>query len=274
MTFRSRYLVAAVVGLCLAHPLLGQEPGPLAVEHGPTLTPQARPSVNQQIADTIAEQLRQDGRLRGYSIDVSYRDGTAEVRGTVADQPQREEALRLVQGVPGVERVVDHLTLANGPALTQVQASGEPPLAAEPPAVKPPPLAESAPALAPEPPPAVKPPPGTETPAPPASVPGAAAEGMPPEPLPMFQAPQPGPFAVNDPRFPPYAWPTYAPYNNYSRVAYPLAYPYNAWPYIGPMYPYPKIPLGWRSVKLEWMDGYWWFSKTATKYDWWRIRYW
>src|SRR6266849_1077663 len=104
MTVRSRYLVAAAVGLCLAHPLLGQEPGRLAVERGPTLAPpQARPSVNQQIADNIAEQLRQDGRLRGYSIDVSYRDGTAEVRGTVADQAQREEALRLVQGVPGVE---------------------------------------------------------------------------------------------------------------------------------------------------------------------------
>jgi hypothetical protein len=193
MTVRSRYLVAAAVGLCLAHPLLGQEPGRLAVERGPTLAPQTRPSVNQQIADNIAEQLRQDGRLRGYSIDVSYRDGTAEVRGTVADQPQREEALRLVQGVPGVERVVDHLTLTSGPAITRVQASGEPP-------------------LAPEPPPVIKPPPITEPVPPPAPVPGGAAgNGMPPEPLPMFQAPQPGPFAVNDPKFPPYAWPTYAP---------------------------------------------------------------
>jgi hypothetical protein len=257
MTVRSRFLVAAAVGLCLAHPLLGQEPGRLAVEHGPAVAPQSGPSVNQQIADTIAGQLRQDGKLRGYSIDVNYHDGTAELRGSVADQPQREEALRLVQGVPGVERVVDHLTLPGGAAITQVQATTEPPLAAEPP-------------------PAVKPPPaGAGEPAPPpAPVPGGAVGGMPPEPLPMFQAPQPGPFACTDPKFPPYAWPTYAPYNNYSRVAYPLAYPYNAWPYIGPMYPYPKIPLGWRSVKLEWEDGYWWFSKTATRYDWWRIRYW
>ena len=33
---------------------------------------------------------------------------------------------------------------------------------------------------------------------------------------------------------PPYAWPTYAPYDNFSRVATPLAYPYNSFPYIGP----------------------------------------
>ena len=32
--------------------------------------------------------------------------------------------------------------------------------------------------------------------------------------------------------------------------------------------------FGWRSVKLQWEDGYWWFSKTATKYDWWRLKYW
>ena len=76
------------------------------------------------------------------------------------------------------------------------------------------------------------------------------------------------------PKMPPYAWPTYAPYNNYSRVAYPEAYPYNAWPFIGPPYPFPKVPLGWRSVKLEWDDGYWWYSRTASKYDWWKLRYW
>jgi hypothetical protein len=103
-----------------------------------------------------------------------------------------------------------------------------------------------------------------------------AAPGVagPPEAVPVFQAPGPVPYALNPPKMPPYAWPTYAPYNNYSRVAYPLAYPYNAWPYIGPCYPFPKIPLGWRSVKLEWDDGYWWYSKTATKYDWWKLRYW
>ncbi len=94
-----------------------------------------------------------------------------------------------------------------------------------------------------------------------------------PEATPIFQAPAPAPYDLNPPRMPPYAWPTYAPYNNYSRVAAPTAYPYNAWPFIGPIYPFPKVPLGWRAVRLEWDDGFWWFSKTATKWDWWKLRF-
>jgi hypothetical protein len=73
---------------------------------------------------------------------------------------------------------------------------------------------------------------------------------------------------------PPYAWPTYAPYNNFSRVAYPQNYPYQSWPYIGPCYPFPKIPPGWRSVKLEWEDGHWWYSRVATGNGYWRLRFW
>src|SRR6202040_2132239 len=80
------------------------------------------------------------------------------------------------------------------------------------------------------------------------------------EPTPIFQARPPSPYDLNPPQMPPNAWPTYAPYNNFSRVAYPEAYPYNAWPFIGPIYPFPKVPLGWRSVKLQWDDGYWWFG--------------
>ncbi|HEV3143891.1 MAG TPA: BON domain-containing protein [Gemmataceae bacterium] len=79
---------------------------------------------------------------------------------------------------------------------------------------------------------------------------------------------------LNPPKMPPYAWPSYAPYNNYSRVAYPTAYPYNAWPYIGPFYPFPKVPLGWRSVTLEWQDGHWWMGRNGKSHDYWRVRYW
>jgi hypothetical protein len=243
MTVRSRYLLAAAVGMCMAHPLLGQEPGRLAVDRGQALAPQVAPSLNQQVANSIADHLRQSGQLRHYDVDVRFQDGTAELSGNVADQLQREEAVRLVQGVPGVERVVDHLTLAESGTISRVQAAAPPPLA-EPPAA------------APVPPPV------------------ATAPGQPTEPMPLAAAPQPGPYDVNAPRMPPYAWPTYAPYNNYSRVAYPEAYPYNAWPFIGPVYPFPKIPLGWRAVKLDWRDGHWWFSKFATKHDWWRLRYW
>ena len=32
--------------------------------------------------------------------------------------------------------------------------------------------------------------------------------------------------------------------------------------------------LGWRSIQLKWMDGHWWYGRTATGHDWWRVRYW
>lgn len=227
----SRYWLAAA--LALAGAGLGTAAGPAAEPGRLGLAP----SPNQQTADTIAAHLRQSAQLRHYTIDVEFRDGAAAVSGTVAEQPQREEVLRLVQGVPGVERVVDRLSVSA--PLLQVQAA----------APLPPPL-------------------------PPGALPPPVAAPKVNEPVPMFQAPAPSPYDLNNPKMPPYAWPTYAPYNNYSRVGTPTAYPYNAWPFIGPIYPFPKVPLGWRSVKLEWDDGYWWFSKTATKYDWWKIRYW
>ena len=79
---------------------------------------------------------------------------------------------------------------------------------------------------------------------------------------------------MQPPPMPPNAWPAYAPYNNYSRVGYPTLYPYQAFPFIGPQYPFPKVPLGWRAVTLQWQDGFWWYSTHSTSHDWWRLRYW
>jgi hypothetical protein len=94
------------------------------------------------------------------------------------------------------------------------------------------------------------------------------------EPMPIFQGGgMPNP-AMQPPPMPPYAWPTVAPYNNFSRVAYPTLYNYEQWPFIGPFYPFPRVPMGWRSVSLTWQDGHWWYGRNATGHDWWRIRYW
>jgi hypothetical protein len=227
-------LLAAALGLWMGQALPAQEPAR-------PVNPAEPPSANQKTADTIAEHLRQSGQLRQYSIDVAFANGTAELNGVVADQLQREEALRVVQGVPGVERVRDHLRLAESP-ITPVQAAVPAPVPVAPP--------PALPSIA------------------------LGGIGVPVEPAPLFAAAAPSPFDVNPPKLPPYAWPTYAPYNNLSRVAYPTAYPYNAWPFIGPIYPFPKIPPGWRSVKLEWQDGHWWYSKVACPHDWWRVRYW
>lgn len=64
--------------------------------------------------------------------------------------------------------------------------------------------------------------------------------------------------SYDNPQMPGYAWPSYAAYPNYAAVSYPQQYSPTAWPYIGPFYPYPQVPLGWRKVTLEWDDG-WWF---------------
>jgi hypothetical protein len=264
VSFSSRHWLAAVVGLSFSCPW------PMPAAERPTGEPSGlgmraawSAADNQKVADAIAARLGESGQLRHYTVDIAFRDGAAQVSGSVADQSQREEVLRLVQGVPGVERVVDRLNVSG--AILRVQAgvapgrlqpvpSGEIPVpspSAPVPPVPAPPAAPGAPAA---------PPPGVPV-------------TPPPEAVPSFQAPAPSYYSLNPPRVPPYSWPTYAPYNNYSRVAYPEAYPYNAWPFIGPIYPFPKVPLGWRAVKLEWDDGYWWFSKVATKHDWWRLRY-
>jgi hypothetical protein len=79
-------------------------------------------------------------------------------------------------------------------------------------------------------------------------------------PQPTF-TPQPGgraaPVRYDQPYMPNHAWPSYAAYPNYAAVTYPKQYSPTAWPYIGPFYPYPQVPLGWRKVTLEWDDGWW-----------------
>ena len=69
---------------------------------------------------------------------------------------------------------------------------------------------------------------------------------------------------TDNPQMPGYAWPSYAAYPNYAAVTYPHQYSATAWPYIGPFYPYPQVPLGWRKVMLEWDDG-WWFLDFKSK---------
>ena len=73
----------------------------------------------------------------------------------------------------------------------------------------------------------------------------------------------------NMPNMPNHAWPSYAAYPNYSQVAYPEQYSASAWPYIGPFYPYPQIPMGWRQAQLEWDDGHWSLNFRPRTDKWW-----
>jgi hypothetical protein len=204
---------------------------------------------NQQLADDVAVALRQ-GRLKNFHVDIRAVDGAVELIGKVADVGQRDEAIRLAKSVAGVRRVVDGLLVLNDRAIVPVQQKED----EQPEQAPPPQKLNMQPAL----------PPSTMLP----NIPSTC----PMEPTP-FNLNAPNDQFMRPPPLPPYAWPTYAPYNNYSRVAYPTLYPADAWPGIGPVYPYPKVPMGWRSVQLTWQDGYWWYGKGVNGHDWWRLRY-
>jgi hypothetical protein len=226
------------------------------------------PSLNQRLAETVAETLNHSPLLKQFRVNVSAQDGQVALSGIVQTPAQRVEVLRLAQSVPGVVAVHDRLEVVQPGQVVPAQAL--PPFVAAP---QPEPqkggdlpkvIGKPKEGKKPETGPLLPPGPGGFVPAP-----GGVLEPMP------LQGPPPGfPSATQPPPMPPYAWPTYAPYNNYSRVAYPNLYPYESFPFIGPIYPFPKIPLGWRSVNLTWEDGHWWLGRNATGHDWWRIRYW
>lgn len=266
MTVR-KFLVAGWLSLGAGASLgFGQEavptvPGKLPVE---VVQPSPVDTANQRTAEAIAAALGGNVKLAGYRIDVVFVDGVAELHGNVLDPAQQAIAKQTALSVAGVRDVRDHLTLVrNDVAVVQDQV---------------PALPKDAPPLG-----------GPNGPFPP--MPGQMPGPMPGQaappfgPIPNNPFPSPSPMMMNHPGMmpnpqyqppplPPYAWPTYAPYNNYSRVAHPTQHTYNQWPFIGPMYPYPKIPLGWRRITLEWQDGSWWYGRESNSHDWWRIRYW
>jgi hypothetical protein len=266
--------MTAMLGWGLGGVLAGQEPARLDVPQGQAAAA-AKATSNQQIANTIAGHLLQSAHLQGLRIDVAFQNGTAELTGVLPSQMQRDEAVRIAQGIPGVERVRDGLTVAAAPMssvpVQAMPATAMVPMPAMPLGMALQPVAAMQPVMP------VQAGMGEAAPLPRPMGPANGAVtpfSVPADPAAVFPTGYQSPYVLNSPMMPPYAWPTYAPYNNYSRVAYPNAYPYNSWPFIGPAYPFPKVPLGWRKVTLEWQDGHWWFGKIATCYDWWRLRYW
>jgi hypothetical protein len=194
---------------------------------------------NQSLANTVATTLEKSGNLHGKTVDITVTDGIVELKGKVTDGAQHDAVISTVLTIPGVKSVIDSMSTSALLPVRPVQALESPTLA-------PPPAG--------------------------AGVLPAPTAGPIVDPLPLGGGATP--YDLSPPRLPPYAWPTYAPYNNVSRVAYPNNYPSNAFPFIGPFYPFPKVPLGWRSVTLEWQDGHWWMGRNGTKYDYWRVRYW
>jgi hypothetical protein len=187
---------------------------------------------NQAMAERIGAALT-NARLSGYDIKIRFIQGTATLAGSVGTPQQRILADQVCRTVPGVRTVDNQLQVhpTAPPSMLQQAAYQDP--------------AQAAPM-------------DPMTPAPgPAMVPGyPGAMGAP---VPVYSNAVPGtnPTIYNQPYFPPYAWPAQAQYPNSAAIQYPKQYAASAWPYIGPFYPYPQVPLGWRKVTLEWDDGHW-----------------
>lgn len=201
---------------------------------------------DQATADQIAVVLRDSGKMRNYSVGVKYKNGTVWLSGRVASEQQMQSALQVVSDIEGVGQIVNGLSVnANAkaaksakPSARRVSATGAD--LATPGASQPTADSDVAPA-------------GYH-----AVQARRAARHAPP--AAGFDCP-PGdvaPPAYDQPHMPNYAWPSYAASPNYAAVTYPKQYSPTAFPFIGPFYPYPQVPLGWRKVSLEWDDG-WWF---------------
>ena len=219
-------------------------------------------------AQQIAGNLKQSGKLKDYRVGVKYEDGVAWLSGTVTSEQQRQIAELVARNSAGVKHVVNKLEIESAgeeasaiedqnfetasnsrPQQRQARASRQPRQATR--SNMPVPYARTGG-------PAVQPaaysrqvqycPDG-----------GCMDGGMAPAPMGGGIPGAVGQSASYDnPQMPGYAWPSYASSPNYAALTYPKQYSASAWPYIGPFYPYPQVPLGWRKVTMEWDDG-WWF---------------
>ena len=221
---------------------------------------------DQEAAQQIATILRDSGRMKDYSVGVKYKEGTVWMSGRVSSNQQMQAALGVVSDIEGIEQIVNNMSVGRGkqPAAARRVSHTSAALNAAPAGQMQAPMNYGMQA-------------GPMGPGMQGGPMGPGMQGGPVAPAgynhlarqaarnacpPTMYAPAGGgggnPPAYDQPHMPNYAWPSYASYPNYSALTYPQQYSPTAWPYIGPFYPYPQVPLGWRKVALEWDDG-WWF---------------
>lgn len=254
-------LLALTPGITLAGPLnspqLQQSTNPNPQYAALKQSKKEKGNSNQETANKIASSLKK-AKLSGFEIEISVQNGVATLDGMVASRDQRAAAAKAAL-VPGVHRVDNRLQVSELPPKLNDQTSDSPRRpAGRPQSIRPTNfqgrgLEGDAPAQQAMPPQAMGP------------------MGGPPAGIPSYG--QPGGSAshtiYNQPNFPNYAWPSYAQYPNSAAVTYPTQYAASAWPYIGPFYPYPQVPLGWRKAQLEWDDGYWNLNFRPRTDRWW-----
>jgi len=220
------------------------------------------PQSNEQVARDIAGALAGTG-LQGYDIEVRYKGGVAALVGEVGSAQEAQIAQQAAQSIPGVNQVLNNLTVNGQPAVQQGQMGpggpqrGYPAMPVGYPGQQP---GGYGPGGYPAP---------QGYPMQPAGYPGPGGPPMGGPGVPPGPAPTAGHLVHNAPNVPEHAWPSYAPYDNYSQVSYPSSYDASAWPYIGPFYPYPQVPMEWRSAQLEWDDGHWQLKFHSRTDKWW-----
>lgn len=206
-------------------------------------------------AEQIAIALRDSGQMQDYSVGVKYKNGTIWLNGRVASDEQMQAALQVLSEIEGIEKIVNGLEV-KGSGGQQAGSQALPlPLAASSTGQVQKASATTAPMKAKK---AMNQAStdGEVTPAGYHRLKHAARHAGP---VPTYVgASAAAPPAYDQPHMPRYAWPSAAAYPNYAAVTYPKQYSPTAWPFIGPFYPYPQVPMGWRKVALEWDDG-WWF---------------
>jgi hypothetical protein len=244
---------------------------------------------NQELAERVAQALRK-AKLSQYEIDIDARSGVVTLVGRITKPEQRKAAENAVGSVPGVTRIINRLEVVDArpkaggqPGVQHAMAAAQRSAAGNARAVRQVDGRNPGAGLSPD-----------QFGGPPAQFGGppaqfAGAPGAFPQdprlayggaaPVQMAASPVPAPQGMpvsdgghamyNQPNFPNNAWPTYAQYPNYAAVSYPTQYSASAWPYIGPFYPYPQVPLGWRKATLEWDDGYWNLNFRARTERWW-----
>ncbi|HBE66675.1 MAG TPA: BON domain-containing protein [Planctomycetaceae bacterium] len=225
----------------------------------------AKPSrADIAVTDSVIAKLQQSkaaGKLRGFELDVSTVSGDVWLRGKVANAEQKNHIIETARRIRGVARVIDDITITGDSAIRPASTTGLVPAGIEPGPVPVPvsnvPVPVSSMPVAN---------PGAPQPMAPSGLHtvNAGEYGMTPVPM-QGSAVSYGTGAprYDQPNMPGYAWPSYAAYPNYGAVTYPKQYSPSAWPYIGPFYPYPQVPLGWRKVALEWDDGLWYLDFTS-----------
>ena len=227
--------------------------------------PAAAPVSNQAVAQQIAIAVQQTG-LQGYDMEIRYKDGACTLAGQVANEKQIAAAVAAARNVAGVDQVNNDLTVgqaAAAPVRTAAAPAGPAgrPSRAEIQRVRA--MMQQRAMMSGQIPPGMAP--GMVRPA----SSQLAAPGCPPGANPAGPPAMGAGAVYNQANLPDYAWPTYAQHPNYAQVTYPKDYSASAWPYIGPFYPYPQVPLGWREVELEWDDGQWYLDFHDRTDRWW-----